>query len=177
MAPGFHYSEYPTAEYRDLFGHLAYCCCFGKKVIPLSKGPVVIPRDDLAAVPDDEGRMYRVPAEVLDAGVTRLTAVIHTHSAVFPRWHEVGLEDYQQVQWPQESGGQIALDKIFSRSQKVLERPSEIETLRIDLPAARTLAAVDAVLYELLTPERERQYGEMMKAIDRVCELVSANKN
>ena len=177
MERGFHYSEYPTAEYRDLFGHLAYCCGYGKKVIPLSKGPVVIPRDDLAAVPDDDARMQRLPSEVVDAGVTRLTAIIHTHSAIFPRWHEVGLEDYQQLQWPQESGGQITLDKIFSRSQKVLERPSEIETLRIDLPAARTSEVVDAVLYELLTPERERQYGEMMKAIDRVCELVSANKN
>src|SRR5262245_44499308 len=51
---GFHYSDYPTAKYRDLFGHLAYCCGYGKKVIALSKGPMVIPRDDLAAVPGDD---------------------------------------------------------------------------------------------------------------------------
>jgi hypothetical protein len=48
-----------------------------------------------------------------------------------------------------------------------------MELLGIDLPAART---VDAILYELLTPERNRQYGEMMKAMDRVCELIAANR-
>ena len=176
MERGFHYSEYATAEYRDLCGHLAYCGCYGKKVIPLSKGPMVIPRDDLAAVPDDDARMHRLPSEVLDAGATRLTAVIHTQSEIFPRWHEVGLEDYQQIHWPQESGGQITLDKIFSRSQKVLEQPSEIEIMRIDLPAARRSEVVDVVLHELLSPERTRQYREMMKAIDRVCELITANR-
>jgi hypothetical protein len=66
------------------------------------------------------------------------------------------------------------LEKILSRSQKVLlEGPFEMETLHINSPA---IGSVDAILYELLTPERNRQYGEMMKAMDRVCDLIAANR-
>ena len=172
---GFHYSDHPTAEYRHLFGHLAYCCCYGKKIIPLGKEPIAIPRDDLAAVPGDDARMYRLPREIIDAGATRLTAAIHTFSMLFSYWHQVGVEDYRQVEWPQESGGKTTLDKIVSRSQKLFERPSEIVTLNIDLPAARKRAVADTVLYELLNPERTRQYGEMMKAINRVCDLIAVH--
>lgn len=48
------HSAYPTAEYRDLFGYLAFSCGFGTKVILMSKGPIVVPHDDLAA----NARMY-----------------------------------------------------------------------------------------------------------------------
>jgi hypothetical protein len=174
---GFHYSEYPTAEYRALFGHLAYSCGFGTKVIAMSKGPMVVPHDDLAAVPDDDSRMYRLPPEVIDAGVTRLTAVIHTHSAFNPLWLDRGPKDPQEIDWPQESGGQFTLEKILSRSEKVLLDPPAIEILRINLPVTGGLKTVDAILFELLTPERNRQYGEMMKAMDRVSELIFANRN
>jgi hypothetical protein len=69
------------------------------------------------------------------------------------------------------------LEKILSRSQKMLlEGPSEMETLHINLPAIGGGEPVDAILYELLGPERRRQYGEMMKATDRVCELITANR-
>jgi hypothetical protein len=174
---GFHYSDYPTAKYRDLFGHLGYSCGYGSKVIPLSKGPMVIPHDDLAAVPGDDARMYRLPPEVLDAGVTHLTAVIHTHSASNPLWLEYWPKDPQEIDWPEESGGRRALEKILSHSEKVLRGPPGRETLRIDLPATGGLWTVDAVLYELFRPEQNRQYGEMMKAMDRVCELVAANRS
>jgi hypothetical protein len=173
---GFHYSDYCTAKYRDLFGHLAYCCGYGNKVIPLSKGPMVFPRDDLAAVPGDDAQLYRLPSEVLEAGVTQLTAVIHTHSAFNPLWLRHGPKDPQEIDWPQESGGRLALEKILSRSEKVLRDPRAMEPLRINLPATGRLSSVDTILYELLTPERNRQYGEMMKAMDRVCELIAANE-
>jgi hypothetical protein len=173
---GFHYSDYPTAKYRDLFGHLAYCCGYGTKVIPLSKGPMVFPRDGLAAVPGDDAQLYRLPSEVLEAGVTRLTAVIHTNSAFNPLWLDRWSKDPQEIDWPEESGGQVTLERILSRSKKVLLDARAMEPLRINLPASRGLATVDGILYELLTLERNRQYGEMMKAIDRVCELIAANR-
>jgi hypothetical protein len=174
---GFHYSEYATAEYLDFFGHLAFSCGFGTKVIAMSKGPMVVPHDDLAAVPGDDSRMYRLPPEVIDAGVTRLTAVIHTHSAFNPLWLDRGPKDPQEIDWPQESGGQLTLEKILARSEKVVrEGPSAMELLRINLPATGRLRSVDAILYELLSPERNRQYGEMMKAMDRVSELIAANR-
>jgi len=173
---GFHYSEYPTAEYRDLFGHLAYGCGFGTKVIAMSKGPMVVPHDDLAAVPGDDARMYRLPSEIIEAGVTRLTAVIHTNSAFNPLRLRHGPKDPQGIDWPQESGGQLTLEKILARSEKVLLDPRAMELLRINLPATGRLRSVDAILYELLTPERNRQYGEMMKAMDRVCGLIAVNR-
>ena len=173
---GFH-SNYPTAKYLDFFGHLAYSCGFGTKVIPLSKGPMVIPRDDLSAVPGDDARMYRLPSEIIEAGVTRLTAVIHTHSAFNPLWLKYVPKDPQEIEWPEESGGRLALEKILSRSEKVLLDPRAMELLRINLlPATRGLRTVDAILYELHSPERTRQYGEMMRAIDKVCEVIAANK-
>jgi hypothetical protein len=174
---GFHYSDYPTAKYRDLFGHLAYSCGYGTKVIPLSKGPMVIPHNDLTAVPGDDARMYRLPPEVIEAGVTHLTAVIHNHSAYNPLWLEYWPKDPQEIDWPEESGGRRALEKILSRSEMVLRGPPEMQTLLINLLETGGLNTVDAVLYELLTPERTRQYGEMMKAMDRVCELVADNRS
>jgi len=155
---GFHYSDYSTAKYRNLFGHLAYCGGYGTKVIPLSKGPMVFPRDDLAAVPGDDAQLYRLPSKVLEAGVTRLTAVIHTNSAFNPLWLNRWPKDPQEIDWPEESGGRLALEKILSRSQEVLlEGPSEMETLHINLPAIGRRETVDAILYELLGPERNRQ--------------------
>jgi hypothetical protein len=154
---GFHYSDYPTAKYRDLFGHLAYCCGYGNKVIPLSKGPMVFPRDDLAAVPGDDAQLYRLPSEVLEAGVTRLTAVIHTNSAFNPLWLDRWPKEPQEIDWPEESGGRLALEKILSRSEKVLLDPRAMDPLSIRLPALGKGAPVDTILYELLTPERNRQ--------------------
>ena len=174
---GFHYSDYPTAKYRDLFGHLAYRCGYGTKVIALSKGPMVIPHDDLAAVPGNDGRLYRLPPEVIDAGVTRLTAVIHTNSAFNPLWLRYVPEDSRQIDWPEESGGRLALEKLIERADTIERKGGPaMETVRINLPMSGGLKTVDAVLNEFLSPERTRQYGEMMKAIDRVCELIAANK-
>jgi len=132
---GFHYSDYPTAKYRDLFGHLAYSCGYGTKVIPLSKGPMVIPHDDLAAVPGNDGRLYRLPPEILEAGATRLTAVIHTNSAFNPLWLDRWPKDPQEIDWPEE---------------KVLLDPRAMELLRINLPAIGRLSSVDATVYEVL---------------------------
>jgi hypothetical protein len=175
--PGFHYSDYPTAKYRDLFGHLAYSCGYGTKVIALSKGPMVIPHDDLAAVPGNDGRPYRLPPEVIDAGLTQLTAAIHPHSAFNPLWFRHMPKDSRQIDWPEESGGRLALEKLIERADTIERRwPAPMETVRINLPMSGVLKTVDAVLNELLSPERTRQYGEMMKAIDRVCELIAANK-
>jgi hypothetical protein len=177
IKPGFHYSDYPTAEYRDLFGHLTYSCGYGTKVIPLSKGPMVISHNDLTAVPGDDARMYRLPPEVIEAGVTHLTAVIHTHSAYNPLWLEYWPKDPPEIDWPEESGGRRALKKILSRAEKVVRGSARRKTSRINLPVTGGFNRVDAILYKLLSPERTRQYGEMMKAIDRVCELVAANRS
>jgi hypothetical protein len=81
VTKGFHYSALPTAEYLAYFGHLAYSCGFGKTVVLLSDGPVAVPRDDIPAVPGDDASMYRLPTEIAEAGLTHLTAVIHSTTA------------------------------------------------------------------------------------------------
>ena len=138
---------------------------------------MVIPHDDLAAVPGNDGRLYRLPPEVIDAGVTRLTAVIHTNSAFNPLWLRYVPEDSRQIDWPEESGGRLALEKLIERADAIERKGGPaMETVRINLPMSGGLKTVDAVLNEFLSPERTRQYGEMMKAIDRVCKLIAANK-
>ena len=38
------------------------------------------------------------------------------------------------------------------------------------------IMTADPILYELQAPERERRYGEMKNAIDRVCEVIDAQR-
>lgn len=120
--------------------------------------------------------MYRLPPEIIETGVTQLTAVIHTHSAFNPLWLDPWSKDPEEIDWPEESGGRLALEKILSRSEKVLLDPRAMDPLSIRLPALGKGGPVDTILYELLTPERDRQYGEMMRAVDQVCELIAANR-
>ena len=138
---------------------------------------MVIPHDDLTAVPGDDARMYRLPSEIIEAGVTHLTAVIHMHSAYNPLWLTHMPKDPREVDWPEESGGRLALEEILSRSERILRGPPGLKTLNINLPVTGGFGTVDAILYKLLSPERTRQYGEMMKAMDRVCKLIAANRS
>ena len=138
---------------------------------------MVIPRDDLAAVPDDMRHATALPPEVIDAGLTRLTAVIHTHSAFNPLWLDRSPKDPQEIDWPQESGGHLTLEKILSRSEKCWLDPRAMELLRINSTGGRPIRVQSMLSYmNFSSPERNRQYGEMMKAINRVCDLISSNK-
>ena len=177
MTKGFHYSALPTAEYLAYFGYLAFSCGFGKTVTLLSDGPVVIPRDGISAVPGDDASMYRLPVEIAEAGLTHLTAVIHSASAQDPDLDYIAVREKGsgQIDWPEESGGQHTLDKIFLRCEVM--RQMKPKWTHVELKAPRNLVFVDPVLYELLTPERLRQAGEMVKAMDRVCAVIGNARN
>ena len=169
---GFHYSAIPTGQYRTRFGHLAYSSDSGVTVF-LEETPLVLPRDHVPAVPSDDAQMCGLPTEILKAGVAHLTAVIHSLSATrMPPWDRIG-------DWPEESGGQAALDRIQARARTMRQPTFEREEMEVDASLVETnpsswmdLQQVDAVLYKLLAPERERQYAGMKKAIDGVCELI-----
>ena len=80
--------------------------------------------------------------------------------------------------WPDESGGQATLDKLVERTKIVIGMPHEqhetMGDLNPDLLRTNIHAySADPVIYELLSPERARQYGEMNQAINRVCELIN----
>ncbi len=167
--PGFHYSAIPTKEYRTRFGHLAFSCGAGTTVISLGGGPIAIPRDQIAAVPGDDARLYALPPEIVKVGEVRLTAVIHTLGQSHSWWDTRIREDLDRVEWPQESGGQAVLEKIFARCRAMREPGFD----RWSQHVHSEYGMVDAVLHDLLAPEQKRQQNEMVKAMDRVCDLIA----
>jgi hypothetical protein len=176
VTQGFHYSALPTAEYLAYFGHLAYSCGFGKTVVLLSDGPAAVPRDDIPAVPGDDASMYRLPTEIVEAGLTHLTGVIHSVSAQSYDLDYRITPEKGRIDWPEESGGRHTIDKIILRCD-VMRRTNPKWT-HVELKAAPgRIFSVDPELYEILTPERLRQCGEMIKAMDRVCAVIGNARN
>ena len=169
---GFHYSDIPTEQCRARFGHLAYSCDAGTTVFRAVRESLVLPRDKVVAAPGPDTEMYGLPAEILEAGLAHLTAVIHTLGATrMAPWDHVR-------EWPEGSGGQAVLEKIVARSRVMRESSFQREEtdMEVDDGLQETnpdiwmhLPDADRVLYELLAPERRRQYGTMKKAMDRVC--------
>ena len=177
VTQGFHYSALPTAEYLAYFGHLAYSCGFGKTVVLLSDGPVAVPRDDIPAIPGDDASMYRLPTEIEEAGLTHLTAVIHSTTAQsYDLDYRIIKEDNSgPIDWPEESGGQHTIDQIILRCDVI--RRTHPKWTHVELKTPLDIFSVDPGLYEILTPERLRQSGEMIKAIDRVCAVIGNARN
>jgi hypothetical protein len=176
VTQGFHYSALPTAEYLAYFGHLAYSCGFGKTVVLLSDGPAAVPRDDIPAVPGDDASMYRLPTEIVEAGLTHLTGVIHSVSAQSYDLDYRITPEKGRIDWPEESGDRHTIDKIILRCD-VMRRTNPKWT-HVELKAAPgRIFSVDPELYEILTPERLRQCGEMIKAMDRVCAVIGNARN
>jgi hypothetical protein len=184
---GFHYSAIPTAEYRTRFGYLGYACDAGTAVFLVNQEPMAIPRDDVAAVPGDDGHGRGLPHAILEAGKVRLTAVIHPLSTAYDFWDEGDPRVRGKVHWPDESGGKETLQKIFKRcaemrepgyhkerEARVAKRLELLESSPTRGEARKMMESPyhDPILSELLEPERLRQKNEMLKAIDRVCRVV-----
>jgi hypothetical protein len=166
---GFHYSAIPTKEQRARFGYLAFSCDAGTKVTRLGEGPIVISRDKIACIPGDDATLCVVPPEILKAGEVRLTAFIHTTTQSFHWWDRRTREEFDRVEWPKESGGQATLDGIFARCRELREPGSGHPFL----DALSEYGPIDPLLHNLLVPEQKRQQREMVKAMDRVCDLVA----
>jgi len=159
---GFHYSDIPTAEYRSRFGYLAYNCSAGTSVF-VAEWPLVYSRDKVPvpAVPGDDGKMYGLPRDILEVGETQLTAIIHPGSSA-------RLVCRRLTEWPEELGGRTTLEKIAARCREM------------DDPAQRSTGVgvyiEDQLLENLVAPERQRQKREIIRSIDRVCELIRAGR-
>ena len=158
---GFHYSDIPTGEYRSRFGYLAFSCSSGTSVF-VATWPLIYSRDKIAAVPGDDGQIYGLPKEILNAGETHLTAIIHPNASCYPVCKRL-------TAWPEESGGQIALQKIAARCRE-MEDPANPESERY----TRSIGYIDPYLDSLIAPERQRQKQGIIRSIDRVCELIRA---
>jgi hypothetical protein len=129
---------------------------------------------------------YGLPNEILEAGMSLVTGVIHTLSAAnFWVWDEERRPS--QPLWPQSSGGLDTLARIFERhreSQQPGFRPAwpPEPTAGVDGRKPYPSVAdhewyVDRVLHDLLLPERNRQQREMIEAINRVCEVIQGSRN
>ncbi len=128
-----------------------------------------------------DGRLNPLPQEVARAGSVRLTAVIHNYSAYCEHWDLLAEVDAQYLTWPEESGGRDVLQKIIARAGAMrqdllpVEERARINRIRIDkavILEEPDLLYVDPELYQLLAPEKTRQRFEMVKAMQRVCDLI-----
>ena len=164
---GFHYSWIPTAEYRERFGYLAFCYGAGPKASDIRLGYSVRSADDSAAIPVN-GRLYKLPSEIIEAGSVQLSSVIHGLSAFYSHWDES--RSTESLTWPAESGGRETVQRIIERCQAM--RHETFEQSQKSRILIEGEGFVDARLFELLRTERERQLTEMIKAMQRVCELV-----
>lgn len=158
---GFHYSDLPTTEYRSRFGYLAFSCSSGTSVF-VADWPLVHSRDKVAAVPGDDGKMYGIPREILEVGEARLTAMIHPSSSCYLLCNS--LKD-----WPEESGGRTAQEKMAARCREMQDPANPKSKLY-----TRSIGYTDPFLDDLVAPERQRQKREIVRSIDRVCELIRA---
>jgi hypothetical protein len=161
---GFHYSDLPTKEYRSRFGYLAFSCSSGTSVF-VANWPLVYSRDKVAAVPGDDGKMYGIPKEILEVGETHLTAIIHPGGSCYPVCNS--LKD-----WPQESGGRIALEKIATRCREMQDPKNprwQLDT--------RSVGYTDPLLDNLVVPERQRQKREIVRSVGRVCEVIRGGRD
>lgn len=181
----FHHNYVPAGEYRECFGCLDYCGRAGTTVRMASGEPRGFNRERYALLRGLDGELWDLPAEVDEAGTTYLTASMHT-------WTAMWMDFWPVRQWPNESGGQAALDQMLARAAQLYTysgrlivsapvRPPECH-LRADemagaLPQmAKELPDVDAELYRLFAPEQRRQHALMRAAIDRVCALIEAHR-
>lgn len=180
---GFHYADLPADEYRSYFGHLAYSSTSGTAVSLVTAEGRTIPRDKIVAIPDDNGKMVGLPSEILLAGEVRLTSVIHVYTA--SKFFAVrGFGDHlpTDIEWPEESGGRSLFRKLLKRRKQLFEDARfddmvEIEGAEYPFSPSSARHRVDPIMYELLEPERHRLRGEMMKAIDRICDLVARERS
>lgn len=161
---GFHYSDFPTKEYRSRFGYLAFSCSSGTSVF-VADWPLVYSRDKATAIPGDDGKMYGIPKEILEVGETHLTATIHPGGSCYPVCNS--LKD-----WPQESGGRTALEKIAARCREMQDSRNPKWMLE-----TRSVGYTDPLLDNLVAPERQRQKKEIVRSVDRVCEVIRRGGN
>ena len=113
------------------------------------------------AVPGDGGKMHGLPKEILEVGGAPLTAIVHEDSPVYRVCS-------QMTDWPEELGGRTALEKIAARCRE-MQDPATPQLVRYT-----SLSYVDPLLDDLVAPERQRQKREIVRSIDRVCELIRA---
>jgi hypothetical protein len=174
---GFHHSWVPTQQYRERFGHLAFSRSAGTSVALVGPERQLVPSDDDPVIYSPRKQcLAQLPPEVLAAGRTDVSGIVHTLAAAHPDiW--LGFESSGDLEnWPEESGGRAGIGRILDRCRELSEDSSREEQLDVSDPRAQEnyyLPFVDYPLHQLLEPERVRQLQGMVVAMQRVCDLVT----
>ncbi len=168
---GFHYADLPTQVYRDRFGGLAYICQRGIAVsLGSVNGEFTLQPDKNFGIRTHTGQLAQLPDEILKAGLSLNTAVIHDSArpnGILIFRMQSGRENaIRNETWPETDPGSIAVNKILNRVIEISKAStSEDQTVK---PGIRS----DKELSELLTEERHRQLGLMTKAMQNVIDFV-----
>jgi hypothetical protein len=171
---GFHYSWIPTAEYRKKYGYMAFSQSNGTRAADASNSKrVKVSSDGVPEVYDPRRQaLVRLPGEVVVAGTALITGLVHVGGSQSLRYWFHWLD---RVEWPEESGGQETLTKIYERCELLARDPGQTSRLSAGDPRLReevNLLFADYPLYELVLPERKRQLASMVAAMRRICTLV-----
>jgi len=168
QSPRFHYTWMTTEAYRARFGRLAFACPAGTALfssisVQLQDGRKVAGVFDnnpcRASIHLGEEAEYRLPPEVMEAGTVMITGVVHKMASQSALWKNGAENASLQLRWPARSGG--------TKSGRAIS-----DQVRA-LAAGKTSAdAADRALDELIKPERERLQEDMVRAMNRVVEVL-----
>jgi hypothetical protein len=174
---GFHYGWLPTAKYREQFGYLAFSRSAETRVQPLDLDDAhLIAPDEASRIHDPAtGGFYDVPEEVLVAGRTFISGVVHEGASSRRHWQHL-------FAWTRDSSSfDRALERhdglevgrrIFARCRVLHEDPARAEPSPVSRDEC-LLAAFDLPLHELVIAERARQHEAMVRAIQRMLKVVT----
>lgn len=172
-------------KYREAFGCLDFSSQ-GDRAPLVTEPRVVRPQGWRDRSPGVGQLAYGLPDEILEAGMTLATGVIHTLSAA-SFWVCDEERRPSQPLWPESSGGLETLRRIFERHRESRqpgfwraeppERTFDVKLRKSYASASHHEFLVDPVLHGLLLPEQNRQQREMIEAINRVCDLVQGLRN
>ena len=160
------------------FGYLAFARHDGTRVsLATAAGIRDVDSDDCPCVYDGTTQSLRpLPAEVLHAGRARISGLVHTLGAEHRPLLDC-LDENPDVVWPEESGGQARLAQILTRCRDLRQGVAQAVTMSLDDPRLRkdcNCMGVDAMLYDLLEPERRRQRKGFVAAMTQMLKRVES---
>jgi len=171
----FHYSWMLTLEYRERFGHLAFCTGSGTtfwKRDWSGNGPATLdPNDANAWIEAPVGHLSSVPAAVMNAGACRLTAFIHDYLDAERVWHR----------WPEESDSK-GVGRVPASCAGIWPRIAELSaTIRDMAPSVEAYVRRRPVplppnLPEDYPPEKEAELARMGKLLQELTDCIEQQR-
>jgi hypothetical protein len=168
---GVHHNSLPTREYHERYGHLRFA--WGPTIEPDPEDDlegVVSESGDGATIVGPLGGRWRIPQAVEEASTVYLSGVVHPWANQPFGWAVVARSEARPGVWPEESGGLAAFAAIQARCRELVATPSSVVR---GPPSRESETGADAILAELLAPERRRQHEQIVSGIERLLALAA----